>query len=488
MIYEVVPIRYWGRKPIRLAKRFIKRFSNEGEIVLDAFGGSGTFIKAALGLQRRAIYIDLNPFAELIAHSTIGGCSAERLEKAVQKILSRYTLPIKSKNRVKTVPRSKVFSVKCTCGQPIEAKYVVFTKFYRAFHKTEPNVTGLMKEIYFVIARKKKITHEELLKHFMNYNSRIISYSIKWLVKNNLIREEEKPIKVFYNIPCRCGRRFRRLTEDPWVIKSPIIPAYWYPKNKLYYKGKTPFLKKRDASSIDGFFLDRSLALLSGIWKDIQDLKVERDVKYCLQLAFMATLIRSSKMCRLCGGTWPINSYWIPRQYVVRNPYLIFKLATDRILKILKGRQHIVNCGKVDDVIQKKADVSFMLADSTKIKLLKESVDYVIVDPPHTDEVQFFELSLFYTAWLKKNLDFRNEIVINPRQQKDLNYYLYMLKKASEKIHYALKPGRYYTVILHEENQRVLNACMETILTVGFSIVSRNKIGDYTVYTFRKIG
>ena len=53
--------------------------------------------------------------------------------------------------------------------------------------------------------------------------------------------------------------------------------------------------------------------------RGISHFRVETNVTHCLELAFLATLVRSSKMCRNEGGIWPVNSYWIPRTYLVRN-------------------------------------------------------------------------------------------------------------------------------------------------------------------------
>ena len=47
--------------PIKLAEFFIKAGTNEGDIVLDPFGGSGTTAIAAEKLGRDFIYIEINP-------------------------------------------------------------------------------------------------------------------------------------------------------------------------------------------------------------------------------------------------------------------------------------------------------------------------------------------------------------------------------------------------------------------------------------------
>lgn len=48
------------QKPIDLTKRLIRRHSNEGDLILDPFMGSGTTLRAAKDLGRRAIGIEIN--------------------------------------------------------------------------------------------------------------------------------------------------------------------------------------------------------------------------------------------------------------------------------------------------------------------------------------------------------------------------------------------------------------------------------------------
>ena len=54
---------YPTQKPIALYERIIKASSNPGDIVLDPFAGCGTTIEAALINNRRAVGIDILPFA-----------------------------------------------------------------------------------------------------------------------------------------------------------------------------------------------------------------------------------------------------------------------------------------------------------------------------------------------------------------------------------------------------------------------------------------
>ena len=62
---------YPTEKPLALLERIIKASSNEGDIVLDAFCGSGTTCVAAKNLGRQWIGIDSNPEAIAIAKSRL---------------------------------------------------------------------------------------------------------------------------------------------------------------------------------------------------------------------------------------------------------------------------------------------------------------------------------------------------------------------------------------------------------------------------------
>ena len=51
-------LKYPNQKPVALLERIIKASSNEGDVVLDPFAGSGTTLDAAYGLHRKWIGID----------------------------------------------------------------------------------------------------------------------------------------------------------------------------------------------------------------------------------------------------------------------------------------------------------------------------------------------------------------------------------------------------------------------------------------------
>src|SRR5229473_4794393 len=63
--YGVHP--YFTRRPANVVRAYIERYSQEGDVVLDPFGGTGVTAIEAFLQGREAIQNDLNPFANFIA-------------------------------------------------------------------------------------------------------------------------------------------------------------------------------------------------------------------------------------------------------------------------------------------------------------------------------------------------------------------------------------------------------------------------------------
>ena len=64
-------------KPLRIIKTLIKNSSNEGDIVLDCFSGSGTTCVAAKELGRKYIGIEIDPEYHKISLDRLHGILAD---------------------------------------------------------------------------------------------------------------------------------------------------------------------------------------------------------------------------------------------------------------------------------------------------------------------------------------------------------------------------------------------------------------------------
>jgi len=63
--------KYWSRKPWFIIDEYIKKYSREGDAVLDPFCGSGIIGLESIIAGRSFIGYDLNPFASFLANSSL---------------------------------------------------------------------------------------------------------------------------------------------------------------------------------------------------------------------------------------------------------------------------------------------------------------------------------------------------------------------------------------------------------------------------------
>lgn len=72
-----------------LAEKIIKMYSNEGDIVLDIFSGSGTTILESIINHRIGIGLELNPFAYFISNAKISLYNLSEIENFINELTSK---------------------------------------------------------------------------------------------------------------------------------------------------------------------------------------------------------------------------------------------------------------------------------------------------------------------------------------------------------------------------------------------------------------
>lgn len=81
--------RYWGRKAHNVVSEYIKNFTDEGDIVLDPFMGSGVTNIESSKLNRKSIGIDLNPMSVFIVKNTLSNIDISAFKQHFNIIFNR---------------------------------------------------------------------------------------------------------------------------------------------------------------------------------------------------------------------------------------------------------------------------------------------------------------------------------------------------------------------------------------------------------------
>lgn len=80
---------YFTKQSWNVVSEYIRNFSRAGDVVLDPFGGSGVTVVEAAMLQRKAIHVDINPLANLLADGLLQPVRTAQLSDAFDRLLKR---------------------------------------------------------------------------------------------------------------------------------------------------------------------------------------------------------------------------------------------------------------------------------------------------------------------------------------------------------------------------------------------------------------
>ena len=116
--------KYWGKKPFNEISKFIEQYTDEGDIVLDSFCGSGVTLIEALKLNRKCIGVDINPIALKLAKVSMTAVDPLLISQTYNEIKAKlqkriYSLYEVEENGEKTIVTHTIWKH----NQPIEVWY-----------------------------------------------------------------------------------------------------------------------------------------------------------------------------------------------------------------------------------------------------------------------------------------------------------------------------------------------------------------------------
>lgn len=404
--------KYWSKKPYNILRDFILQYTNKGDVVIDPFCGSGISITESIFTGRKAVGIDINPSAIFITKQMISKTPVN----LIQKEFSRLESEIKDK----------------------------INSFY------------------------------------------VVRRGGKKFIGTHFIWESDKLTEVWYknNIKNRT-KVIKEPTEGDLKLASSFSYekiSYFYPKDNFFHNSR---INTNRENHIYDLFTPRNLMALSLLMDRIE--KIENvDIREFFRFCFTASVGQASKMVFVVKrrgkfngksretkkkevGSWVIG-YWLPKENFEINVWNCFENKYKRILKAKKGlehkKYHINEANGFEDLLDSK---NLLLLNAPSQKALKKipdnSVDYVITDPPHGNRQPYLELSMMWNSWLKKDVDYEDEIVISESKdrEKDISNYHKLLNEVFAEIERILKPNHYFSLMFNSlDDETWINLIMHT--------------------------
>jgi DNA modification methylase len=466
---------------------FLLRFTRPGDVVLDAFCGTGMTgvasqfcgrpeVVAHRGLvgTRRAILVDIGVAPAFIAAVTnsIGRLAPhlEAIERVCREVAAKHEslwstahvgwlrgkrAPLERTNRPSTAKEERgrieytVWSDVVVCPG-CSAELVYWDLVFRGPGEPEAESPRCQKCDSQVEPSKMDKAWETTFDPFLGL-------PIK--------QAKQKPVLVNYSVG---STRFEKVPDDGdfaaintarYLLPSLQLPLVEMPRG---FNTEQP-RQSHGLTHVHHFFKERNQVLLAECWQQFNKF-ADPDARilglYVLTGAIQRVCRLNRYMPRHDRHVGPLSGTLYVGPLTAEIPATNYML--DRITDLRRCPSSLR--GKNVRVSTQSATHLDAIPDS--------SVDFVFTDPPFGGNLNYSELNVLVEAWLGLRTNNRQEAIVNSLQKKGLAEYQGLLDAAFSEYFRVLKPHRYIVVEFHNTSNSVWMAIQEALQKAGFSILN----------------
>lgn len=453
---------YHTKVPHKAIIKFIKHYTNKGDIIFDGFSGSGMTGVAAQILDRNIILNDISPAGYFISYN--------------YNNLRRHDL-IKLFNSWKK-DLEKYYITHDETGKEVFINYTVWTDVFECpFCNNEINFweVSLNEDKTKTLKSFKcpgchaKLTKNKLNRVFIEYYDKIFN--------KNLLIAKQVPVRIYY----KKGRNsfFKDLDKYDLEIIDELntksIP-YWMPLNEMPNGSESSRAKKTHSFVyVPQYYTNRSLFILSYLWDKINKIKDFEDKMFMKWIFTSINPKLTSKFARFRPNKGKSDAMsgvlYMPSFQAEYNILSSFESKLKSLSNLETYNSNLIQ------TTQSSTDLS---------NIPNNSIDYIFVDPPFGSNLMYSELNFLWESWLKVFTNSKKEAIVNNVQNKDSEDYKNLLIQCFSEFYRILKPNRWITIEFHNSKAEIWNIIRESIIKSGF-IIAQIAILDKKQGTFKQI-
>jgi 16S rRNA G966 N2-methylase RsmD len=468
----------------------ILHYTEPGDIVLDAFGGSGMTGVAAqwCGLApatyrhelemewkkqgkpapkwgaRRAVINDLSPAATFIGANYNIPLDVEAFAKAGKQLLKELEHDIgwmyetthtdgKTKGRIEYTVWSEVF----TC--PHCAGDVNF------LDEALDEDTKRVQDEFPCPHCGAELTKKKLEKLF--------EASVDPVSGKTLKTAKRVPSLIFY---VAGGKKYSKKPDDfdrqvLGKIAALNFPAT-FPANRMMHAaedqqkwGDKWRAGSASFSHVHHLFLPRAAQAIGKLWEKANanpDRRIRAFLLYMVEQAIAGLSVLNrygpthfSQVNRILTGV-----YYVASQHSECSPWYNLSGKLDRLIKAFNEYKAGVG------------NTAVTTGTAAQLGLPDNSIDYIFTDPPFGDNLAYSELNFIVEAFHQVFTHQGPEAVMSDSQQKGLHEYYRLMKSCFAEYYRVLKPGRWMTVVFSNTQAAVWNGIRTALQEAGFVIAN----------------
>lgn len=425
--------------------RFIQSYSQKGDVVLDPMCGSGSTALASLSTGRKAIVNDGSALAHFVSKNIVYPAESHKLQAALRDLKSDIKYDINA-----------LYEIECDCcGECRPANSVFQSDIYECAgcgetfplygNKTDQKSTYECPHCETQLKTSVPDIKEQRVKR---RSPVLTKYKCRDCSCDDGVRHETAvDDDVLDHWESRLNE-YGHLFDELWMPQDEIVTDRWYTRESSW-----PGFEK--GARVVDLFTDRNRLALAMLNDAIE--KIENpDIRSQLKFVFIASLIRSSN--RMYETSVVKTYYQVPSVGKVQNVWTVFERKFDTLVK---SREQLREITPLQSSEELSDWVRVFRQNASNIYLPEKSVDYVFLDPPYGSQVGYYELNLFYSAWLQDSSEkFDDEVIIPMETDDDPEYakkWGRMMEPILREAKRTLKPGRYMTFLFHSKSDEIWN-------------------------------
>lgn len=253
------------------------------------------------------------------------------------------------------------------------------------------------------------------------------------------------------------------------------IPETTFPDCQMTRVGR---MKTTNTKAVEDLLFKRSSTVIAYMWSranTVENPELRVALKYWLDSHFNNLSKLNRYRPEVSFPYNPLNGvYYVPSVIAEANPFTAYRNRLKRLSTALVSKEAA------------SGSTIISTGDASSLSLPENSIDFIFTDPPFGENIYYSDLNLFAEAWHRVYTDASVENIIDRVREKDITHYELAMQRAFTEMFRVLKPGRWMTVVFSNSKAAVWNAIQVSLQQAGFIVAEVTSL-DKTQGSFKQV-
>ena len=470
---------YHTKVPPKAILNYILHYTKPGDIVYDAFAGSGmTGVACALAKDNNTLFSSEQKYGKRF-------CILNDISVAASFIAQGYNYPNRAEKAIPIAEEALkwldkkfgwAYETKTEDGRKGKINYTVWSDVLVCPQCGQESIyyeIGMNQETGHKVGNSITCPHCKLSTKTKDF-TRATETVFDDITGQPIQVIKEVPVLINYSFG---GKKYDKKPDQEDIeiltrVKDTQIDAP-YPTDEVWDGFNTSQPKNSHlVSRIDLFYWKRSLISYAYLWKYVNEHGGE--YKNILMFWLQTVSVGFTKTNRYFSSSYSqVNRYLKGTLYIAAvrsevSPWYALNGKVKSLSKLIPNKDCLVSC-----------------MSSERSLIPDNSIDYIFIDPPFGSNIMYSDLNIIWEAWLKLYTRKDNEAIINDADNKDDAFYKDLMTKVLKDCYRVIKPNRWITIEFHNSQNKVWNILQTAVSQAGF-VLADVRILDKKVQTMKQ--